>query len=113
MEEEMGKDAKEQEVNGRKAAEGDVRSRGRGFPVTPLAEAVKVLKEAGKYGTDHAMSAFAGYMGYGSINGGAFKRSFASYRDWRLVTSDGTKVRMTELGKRIALPPDPDKEQGD
>jgi hypothetical protein len=96
-----------------KATGVDVKKRGKGFPVVPLAEAIKVLKEAGKYNIEHPITAFASYMGNTSTTSGAFKRSFAAFRDWKLVTTDGAKVRMTELGKRVAIPPDPAKEQDD
>lgn len=91
----------------------DVRRRGKGFPIVPLADAVDVLREAGKYNTEHSLTAFASYMGHTSTTSGAFKRGFAAFRDWKLIAVDGKKVKMTELGRRVAIPPDPAKEQED
>jgi hypothetical protein len=92
---------------------GDVRKRGKGFPVVALAEAVRVMREAGKYNVEHSVSAFASYMGNTTTTSGTFKRNFAAFRDWKLIVTDGNKVRMTELGKRVAIPPDPTREQED
>jgi len=71
------------------------------------------MREAGKYNVEHSMSAFASYMGNTTTTSGSFKRNFAAFRDWKLVTTDGKKVRMTDLGKRVAIPPDPSREQED
>ena len=89
------------------------RTRGKGFPVVPLSEAARILKDAGKYGTEHSLSAFAGYMGHSTTNSGAFKQRLAAFVDWDLITRQGDRVTMTDQAKRIALPPDPAKEQQD
>lgn len=84
------------------------RKRGAGFPVVPLPEAVKVIQEAGAYGREHTMSAFAGYMGHKTTNSGAFKSRFAAFRDWKLVAASGDRVALSDLGRRIALPTNPE-----
>lgn len=89
------------------------RSRGKGFPVVPLSEAARILKDAGKYGTEHSLSAFAGYVGHKTTNSGAFKQRLAAFVDWDLITRQGDRITMTDQAKRIALPPDPSKEQAD
>ena len=42
-----------------------------GFPIVPLPEAAKIIREAGKYGFEHSVSAFARFMGHSSTNSGA------------------------------------------
>jgi len=78
-----------------------------GFPIVPLPEAVRILRHAGKFGTEHQRNAFAQYMGHRTTNSGAFKARLAAFRDWGLVTTGDDMITMTPLGKRIALPPDP------
>lgn len=77
-----------------------------GFPVVSLAEAAEIVKEAGKYGFDHSVSAFASYMGHTTTNSGAFRQRLAAMRDWKLITGRGDSISMTEVAKLIALPPD-------
>jgi hypothetical protein len=89
------------------------RRRGAGFPVVPLPEAVKVVQEAGAYGAEHSMNAFATYMGHKTTNSGAFKQKFAAFRDWKLVTVNGDRVALTDLGRRIALPTTPETQAED
>lgn len=85
--------------------------RGTGFPVVSLAEASKVLKEAGKYGFEHSVAAFAKYMGHSTTNSGAFRQRLAAFRDWKLIAGRGESVSMTEIARVIALPPDDDAER--
>lgn len=80
------------------------RKRGTGFPVVSLAEAARILKNAGKYGFEHTTSAFASYMGHSTTNSGAFRQRMAAFRDWNLVTGRGEAVSLTETARRIALP---------
>jgi hypothetical protein len=89
------------------------RRRGRGFPKVSLPDAIAIVTEAAKYGMSHQLSAFAGYMGHKTTNSGPFKQRLASLRDWNLITKDGDIIRLTELGRRLALPPDPNKTQSD
>jgi hypothetical protein len=89
------------------------RKRGAGFPVVSLPDAVKVIQEAGAYGREHSMNAFAGYMGHKTTNSGAFKSKFAAFRDWKLVTVSGDRVALSDLGRRIALPTTPESHAED
>jgi hypothetical protein len=89
------------------AGKSSFRQRGKGFPTVPLPDAVAILRDAGKYGTSHALSAFAGYMGHRTTNSGPFKQRLAAFRDWGLVTTEGQTVKMTSLGSQLALPSDP------
>lgn len=82
------------------------KSRGTGFPVVSLPEAAKILAQAGKYGIQHAATAFAGYMGHKTTNSGAFRQRIAAMRDWKLITNSGDPIVMTEIGQAIALPID-------
>jgi hypothetical protein len=84
-----------------------------GFPIVPLGEAVEIIRAAARFGTDHSRSAFAQYMGHATTNSGAFKGRLASFRDWGLITTGADQVVLTELGKQIALPPDPQREVDD
>lgn len=77
-----------------------------GFPVVSLPEAAKVVKEAGKYGFEHSVSAFARYMGHSTTNSGAFRQRLAAFRDWKLIAGRGDTIVFTDTGKTIALPPD-------
>jgi hypothetical protein len=86
------------------------RKKSTGFPVVSLAEAAEVVKEAGKYGFDHSATAFAAYMGHSSTNSGAFRQRLAAFRDWNLIAGRGDNLSMTEVARRIALPPDREAE---
>ena len=88
------------------AAKRPSRKRGTGFPVVPLSDAAKILKEAGKYGFEHSLASFAGCMGHKSINSGAFRQRLAAFRDWELVTGRGDSLTMTEVARNIAVPTD-------
>jgi hypothetical protein len=89
------------------ADEGSRRKKSTGFPVVPLHEAVEVIGEAAKYGMTHSRSEFAGYLGHSTTNSGAFKARLAALKDWGLITTGPDTVSLTDLGRRIALPPDP------
>ena len=82
------------------------RKRGTGFPVVPLSDAARILKDAGKYGFEHATAAFAGYMGHSTINSGAFRQRLSALRDWGLIAGRGDTLTMTEVAQRIAIPTD-------
>jgi hypothetical protein len=82
-----------------------------GFPVVSLAEASKILRDAGRYGFDHTVNEFASYMGHTSTNSGAFRQRLAAFRDWKLIGGRGDSVSMTPIGRVIALPPDPEAER--
>jgi len=86
------------------------RKRSTGFPVVSLAEASSILKDAGKYGFEHSISAFASYMGHSTTNSGAFRQRIAAFRDWKLITGRGDRVAMTDVARMIALPTDADAE---
>lgn len=77
-----------------------------GFPVVPLPEAAKIIREAGKYGFEHSISAFARYMGHSTTNSGAFRQRLAAFRDWKLIAGRGDTVVFTDNAKSIAVPPD-------
>lgn len=77
-----------------------------GFPVVPLPEAAKIIREAGKYGFEHSVSSFARYMGHSTTNSGAFRQRLAAFRDWKLIAGRGDTVVFTDSAKTIALPPD-------
>jgi hypothetical protein len=81
------------------------RKPGTGFPVVALPEAAKIVREAGKYGFEHSVSAFARYMGHSTTNSGAFRQRLAAFRDWKLIAGRGDTIVFTETGKTIALPP--------
>lgn len=82
------------------------RKKSTSFPVVGLSEAASVLKEAGKYGFQHSVSAFARFMGHESTNSGAFRQKLAAFRDWNLVSGRGDTLTLTETAKAIAHPPD-------
>lgn len=87
------------------------RKRGTGFPVVPLSEAARILKEAGKYGFEHPTPVFASYMGHSTTNSGAFRQRLSAFRDWELITGRGEMLAMTEVARMIAMPTDPDAER--
>lgn len=87
------------------------RKRGTGFPVVPLSEAARILKEAGKYGFEHPTPAFASYMGHSTTNSGAFRQRLSAFRDWELITGRGDMLAMTEVARMIAMPTNPDAER--
>jgi hypothetical protein len=87
------------------------RKAGSSFPVVSLAEVSKILKDAGKYGFDHSVDEFASYMGHTSTNSGAFRQRLAAFRDWKVIAGRGDSIAMTQIGRVIALPPDPDAER--
>ena len=83
-----------------------IRKRGTGFPVVSLSEAAQILREAGKYGFEHSTASFAAYMGHKSTTSGAFRQRLAAFRDWGLLTGRGETLTMTEIARKIAMPPD-------
>lgn len=82
------------------------RKPGTGFPIVPLPDAAKIVREAGKYGFEHSVSAFARYMGHTTTNSGAFRQRLAAFRDWKLIAGRGDTIVFTDTAKTIALPPD-------
>jgi hypothetical protein len=99
---------------GGQATERLARRRGIGFPVVPLPETVTILRKAGKHGQEYSMNAFAGYAGHSTSNSGSFKRRLASFRDFGLIVgASGDRVVLTDLGRRVAFPTDPEKERRD
>ena len=82
-----------------------------GFPVVSLAEAAVILKNASKYGFEQSIAEFASHMGHTTTNSGAFRQRLAAFRDWKLITGRGDHISMTDIGRVIALPPDPASEQ--
>ena len=87
------------------------RKRGTGFPVVPLSEAARILKEAGKYGFEHPAPAFASYMGHSTTNSGAFRQRLSAFRDWKLITGRGEMLTMTDVARMIATPTDASAER--
>lgn len=89
------------------------RTRGKGYPRTPLGEARAYVTEAAKYGMSHHLDAFAQYLGHPKPTGGAFNHKIAAVRDWGLITRSGSTVTLTALAQRLALPTDPAQEARD
>lgn len=87
------------------------RKRGKGFPVVPLSEASRILKEAGKYGFEHSTASFAAHMGHSSTTSGSFRQRLAAFREWGLVIGRGDMLTMTEVARKVAMPPDDDAER--
>ncbi len=87
------------------------RKRSTGFPVVSLPDAAKVLREAGKYGFEHSISAFAQHMGHTTTNSGAFRQRLSAFRDWKLITGRGETIVFTDVAKTIALPTDAQAER--
>jgi hypothetical protein len=87
------------------------RKRGVGFPTVPLRDAAMTLSEAGHYGADFSLSAFASYLGLSTTNSGQFRQKLAAFRDWKLISTSGDRVVLSDLGKRIALSSDPVSER--
>lgn len=77
-----------------------------GFPVVSLPEAAKIVREAGRYGFEHSISAFARYMGHSTTNSGAFRQRLAAFRDWKLIAGRGDTIVFTDTAMTIAVPPD-------
>src|SRR5204862_233510 len=86
------------------------RRRGKGFPVTPLSEAVAGVRSAGDYGREHNLQAFAGYLGHNTVKSGAFLAKIAALNDWGLIERHGDVVRLSELGHQIAHPTSEEQE---
>jgi len=82
------------------------RKRGTGFPVMPLSEAARFLKEAGKYGFEHSTPALASYMGHSTVNSGTFRQRLSAFRDWGLITGRREMLTMTDAARQIAIPTD-------
>lgn len=80
--------------------------RSTGFPVLPLPEAVRILKEVTKYGFDHTIPALATHMGHKTHNSGSFRERIAALRDWGLITRRDDMFTMTETARMIAMPTD-------
>lgn len=86
------------------------RKRGKGFPTLPLDDSRGVIQDAGKYGREHSIGAFSGYLGHSSTNSGAFLAKMAALNDWGLIDRDGERVTLSSLGERIAYPSSPEDE---
>lgn len=94
------------EAEGREPSPTERRGRSKGFPIVPLPDAAKILRDAGKYGFEHSAQAFARYMGHSTTNSGSFRQRLSAFRDWQLITGRGDTVTFTDTGRTIALPPD-------
>jgi hypothetical protein len=88
------------------------KSRGKGFPVMPLDDAVTATKRAGSYGREHSLDDYAGFLGHSTSNSGPFRRKMAALKDWGLIERDGDRVVLPDLAMRIAHPDSPQDEQG-
>lgn len=86
-------------------------SRGVGFPVMDLATAVDLIHKVGEHGGEFGKSTFAQYLGHSTANSGPYRTKVASLRDWVLVTTQGGRVLLTDLGKAVAKSPDPMADQ--
>jgi hypothetical protein len=80
------------------------RKRGTGFASVPLGEAISAVKDAGKYGREHGLEDFAGYLGHSTTNSGPFRRKMAALKDWGLIERNGERVVFTDLANEIAYP---------
>lgn len=85
--------------------------RSAGFPRISLAEAARILKDAGKFGFEHSTSAFAEYMGLSTANSGAFRQKIAALRDFKLLAGRGGTLTMTAVARQIAQPISEEAEQ--
>lgn len=82
-------------------------SRGAGFPVMDLSTAVELIHKVGEHGGEFSKSTFAQYLGHTTSNSGPYRTKVASLRDWSLVTTQGGRVLLTDLGKAVAKSPEP------
>ncbi|MGD1057379.1 MAG: hypothetical protein ABR992_08195 [Solirubrobacteraceae bacterium] len=80
------------------------RKRGKGFATVPLGEAIRAVKDAGKYGRDHGLNDFAGYLGHTTTNSGPFRQKMAALKGWGLIERNGDRVTFTDLANEIAHP---------
>jgi hypothetical protein len=80
------------------------RTRGKGFPILALDEAVDAIQRAGRYGRVHSLDDFAGLLGHETSNSGPFRRKLAALKDWGLIERSASRVVFTELANRIAHP---------
>lgn len=87
------------------------RRKSTGFPVVSLPEAESVLRDAGKYGFEHSLSAFARAMGHETTNSGAFRQRLSAFRDWKLVAGRGDLISFTDVGRTLAVPPSEEARQ--
>lgn len=87
------------------------RTRSTRFPIVPLSQAAQILKDAGKYGFEHSAESFASYMGHKTTNSGHFRQRIAAFRDWGLIEGRGSTLAMTEIARKIAVPPDSKEEK--
>lgn len=86
------------------------RKRGTGFASVPLGEAISAVKDAGKYGREHGLEDFAGYLGHSTTNSGPFRRKMAALKDWGLIERSGERVVFTDLANEIAYPESTEQE---
>jgi hypothetical protein len=100
-------DSPEPTSSGEPAKKASPSKRGAGFPSVTLPAAVEIVRKAGQHGGDHSLNAFAGYAGHSTPNSGPFKAKLAALKDWRLVSANGDRVFLTELGKDFALSESP------
>jgi hypothetical protein len=76
-----------------------------------LATAVELIHKVGEHGGKFSHSAFAQYLGHTTANSGPYRAKVASLKDWALVTGQGGRVLLTDLGKDVAKSPDPMADQ--
>ena len=81
------------------------------FPVLPLPEAVRILREVSKYGFEHTTPALATHMGHSTHNSGSFRERIAALKDWGLITRRGDLYIMTDTARMITMPTDRDAER--
>jgi hypothetical protein len=74
------------------------------FPLLSLPQAVKIIKDAGTYGSRHSRTAIATYAGHSSANSGPFKQKLSALRDWGFISGNGDDLELTELAMKIAHP---------
>lgn len=88
------------------------KARGTGFPSLPLDEAALAVKTAGKHGREHALAAFAAYMGHETATSGAFRAKMASLKDFGLIERPSPdRVLLTEIAHQLAHPSSASEEQ--
>jgi hypothetical protein len=81
--------------------------RGARFPVLTLPAAVDIVHAAGQHGADHHINAFAGYAGHKTTNSGGFRGKLAAIKEWKLISVNGERVTLTDLGKKFARSHEP------
>jgi len=79
------------------------KTRGGGFPIVNLEEAVNMLKKAAVAGWEMSKETFAKMIGGQSVNSGSFILKLAALRDYGLLER-GNSIKYTQLAKNLVAP---------